>query len=223
MTGRVVAIDGPAASGKSSTAASVARALGASHLDSGALYRGLTQVALDLGTDDPAKVIRSAEVRGLCLVRDGLEIVPYLDGDPAEARIRTAAVTNAVSRIAAIGPLRDWVNLRLRREARDGHTLVLDGRDIGTAVFPDAEVKVFLTATPHARARRRLLQRGASIANDAVDAEARQLEARDAADAGRAVAPLRRAPDATLIDSTDLTLQQQVDAIVALARKVLPG
>ena len=217
----VVAIDGPAASGKSSTAAAVAHAVGASHLDSGALYRGLTRVALDLGIDDPGAVIRAAEDRGLRLVKDGREIVPYLDGAPAESLIRTPAVNGAVSRIAAIGALRDWVNVRLRREAKDGAVLVLDGRDIGTAVFPDAAVKVFLTATPLARAQRRLRQRGGELPPGAVSAEARQLEARDAADSGRAVAPLRQAADATVVDTTDLDFQAQVDLIVDLVRNTL--
>lgn len=218
---RVIAIDGPAASGKSSTAGAVAGAIGAHHLDSGALYRGLTRVALDLGSRDPAAVAAEAARRHLDLHHDGREFVPYLDGRPAEALIRSESVTAAVSEVAAIGPLRDWVNNRLRAAASDDWILVLDGRDIGTVVFPEALLKVFLTATPEARAQRRLTQRGEPADPAAVAVEAARLAARDALDAGRAVAPLRQAPDARLIDTTRLSFQEQVALIVGLARKAL--
>ncbi len=221
MIARVIAIDGPAASGKSSTAAAVARELGASHLDSGALYRGLTLIALELGQDDPVGIVAEADRRGLVLEHDGAEIVPFLDGRPAEAQIRSEAVTGAVSRIAALPALREWVNARLRDAATLERILVLDGRDIGTAVFPDAKLKVFLTASPEARARRRLAQRGEMFDSDTVRAEANLLAARDASDASRAVAPLRRAADAILVDTTDLSFREQVDRIVTAARKAL--
>lgn len=218
----VVAIDGPAASGKSSTAAAVARAIGAHHLDSGALYRGLTRVALDAGTDDPLRIQAEADARGLCLRDDGAEIVPWLDGRPAEPLIRTDPVTRHVSAIAAVPALRDWVNHRLRSAALGESRLVLDGRDIGTAVFPDAPVKIFLTASPAARARRRLIQRGAPYTPDDLTREAELLAARDRADAGRAVAPLRQAADAVLLDTTDLGFAAQVQTIVEIVRQVLP-
>ncbi len=221
MTVRVIAIDGPAASGKSSTASAVARAIGAHHLDSGALYRGLTAVALDARTDDAAEIMASADRRGLALVRDGIEIVPVLDGRPAEPLIRSDAVTAHVSAIAALAPLRNWVNRRLRAVAADGHLLVLDGRDIGTAVFPEAPLKIFLTATPEARADRRLRQRGSNPDPQAIRQEAETLAARDALDAGRAVAPLRQASDAMLLDTTDLAFEDQVARIVAAARAAL--
>ncbi len=221
MIARVIAIDGPAASGKSSTAAAVARELGASHLDSGALYRGLTLIALELGQDDPVGIVAEADRRGLVLEHDGAEIVPFLDGRPAESQIRSEAVTAAVSRIAALSVLREWVNARLRDAATLERILVLDGRDIGTAVFPDAKLKVFLTASPEARARRRLAQRGEMFDSDTVRAEANVLAARDASDASRAVAPLRRAADAILVDTTDLSFREQVDRIVTAARKAL--
>ncbi|MGE0440680.1 MAG: (d)CMP kinase [Gemmatimonadales bacterium] len=221
MNRRVIAIDGPAASGKSSTAAAVARALDAHHLDSGALYRGLTRVALDAGTREAPRILAEAEGRGLELRHDGPEIVPYLDARPAEPVIRSPEVTAAVSEIAALAALRDWVNERLREAAVGERLLVLDGRDIGTAVFPDAAVKIYLTASAEARARRRLVQRGELFDTDQVAAEAVRLAARDRADAGRDVAPLRRAPDAVAVDTTDLGFREQVDRIVELARKVL--
>ena len=218
---RVIAIDGPAASGKSSTAAAVARDLGAHHLDSGALYRGLTRVALDLGSRDPAAITAEAARRSLGLRHDGREIVPFLDGDRAEAVIRSEEVTAAVSEVAVIPALRDWVNDRLRAAASDDWVLVLDGRDIGTVVFPQAVLKIFLTATPDARARRRLAQRGETGDDRLVALEAGRLAARDTLDAGRAVAPLRQAADAVLLDTTHLGFPDQVATIVALARNAL--
>jgi cytidylate kinase len=126
-----------------------------------------------------------------------------------------------VSRIAALPPLRDWVNTRLRAAATGERILVLDGRDIGTAVFPDASLKVYLIATPEARARRRLAQRGELFDSDSARREATALAARDAADAARPIAPLRRAPDALVVDTTDLSFREQVDQIVAEALKAL--
>jgi cytidylate kinase len=218
----VIAIDGPAASGKTSTAAEVARRLGALHLDSGALYRGLTRVALDLGGRDPEAIIETAERRHLELRIAGREIAPYLDGRPAERLIRSAQVTAVVSEIAAVGRLRDWVNQRLRAAAPPGRLVVLDGRDIGTHVFPGAQLKVFLTATPASRAERRVRQRGEPATAELVERETRALRARDALDSARAVAPLRKAPDAVVLDTTGLRFEEQVERIVELARSRVP-
>lgn len=221
MTPEVIAIDGPSASGKSSTGAAVARALGWVHLDTGALYRGLTRVALDLGELSDARAIRaSAEARGLGLLRQGDEVVVMLDNTPAEPVIRSPDVTAAVSEVSALPSLREWANGRFREAAASGVPMVLDGRDIGTAVFPDAPLKVYLTATPTERARRRLRQQGGDPARDALASETARLTARDLADSTRPVAPLRRAPDAVEVDTTALGFQEQVDRIVALARQI---
>jgi cytidylate kinase len=222
MTVRVIAIDGPAASGKSTTAAAVARELGALHLDSGALYRGLTAVALELPALESGAILGAAEARGLALRQAGEEVIPYLDGRPADDRIRGGDVTRLVSEVSAMPAIREWVNARLR-EAVSQHTLVvMDGRDIGTAVFPDAPVKVFLTATPEARARRRLLQRGDRPSPAQIASEAAVLAERDRKDGTRPVAPLRQSPDATLLDTTSLSFEEQVGEIVRLARARLP-
>ncbi len=176
----VIAIDGPAASGKSSTAAWVARELGFEHLDSGSLYRAET--ARRLGVGD----------------------------------IRSTEVTAAVSGIAQIPEVRSAVNAQLRAmaETRDA---VVDGRDIGTVVFPDAQLKIFLIADPWERARRRLHQRLGRAATDAEIAdETRLLVERDASDATNTL----QARDAILIDTTYLTQEEQVQRIVTLARKV---
>lgn len=217
----VIAIDGPSASGKSSTALEVARRLGAHHLDSGALYRGLTAVALDLPLRAPAAILGSAERRGLALRGEGGEVVPFLDGHRAEPLIRSPAVNGAVSEVSAMPAIRDWVNDRLREAAARSPLVVLDGRDIGTAVFPEAPVKIFLTATPEARARRRLAQRGEEASDADVAREAALLAERDWKDSHRPVAPLRQAADAVLLDTTHLSFDQQVAAIVDLARSRL--
>jgi cytidylate kinase len=222
MTPRVIAIDGPAASGKSTTAAAVARELGALHLDSGALYRGLTAVALELTGREAGAILGAAEGRGLALRQAGEEVIPYLDGRPAEDRIRGGDVTWFVSEVSALPAIREWVNARLREAVSQQTLVVMDGRDIGTAVFPDAPVKVFLTATPEARARRRLLQRGDRPSPAQVASEAAILAERDRKDTTRTVAPLRRSPDATLLDTTTLSFEEQVGEIVRLARARLP-
>ena len=228
----IIAIDGPAASGKSSTARAVAEAVGFSHLDSGAIYRAITHVALEearrAGVDNPLAVsmdhvLRRAEDRGFMLQPDGAGFAAYLDGEPADADLRTSTVTAHVSAVSAVPVVREWVNARLRELARAGVGVVVDGRDIGTVVFPDAEVKIFLTATPEARARRRLEQRGATIDPSELQREAERLALRDQADASRAVAPLRRAHDAVEVDTTTLSFAEQVSRIVAQARVALSG
>jgi cytidylate kinase len=223
MSGTVIAIDGPSASGKSSTARAVAEALGFAHLDSGALYRGVTLVACRLGTAEPETILRAAEDRGLMLQPDGAGFAAYLEGEPVDEAIRSTEVTAQVSAISAVPVVREWVNSRLRAMVRAGRDVVVDGRDIGTVVFPDADLKVFLTATPEARAGRRLTQRGTPADPTGLEAEAAALAARDHADSTRPVAPLRRAEDAIELDTTRLGFQEQVDRILALvAEKRIP-
>ena len=246
MTLRVIAIDGPAASGKSSTASLVARRLGWTHLDSGALYRAITLAVLDnlgetlkdsltvagkgkgetWGAQQVVSLTEGLPVR-LVLVDDVFR--PEVAGVDVAQAIRSERVTQRVSEIAAIPEVRHWVNVQ-QREAVQGHPrgVVVDGRDIGTVVFPDAPLKVFLTASPEERARRRLAERGGTGGRGGDgDAELRReadvLEARDRADSTRAVAPLRAAADAVVLDTTRLSLEQQVQAVVALARTRLPG
>jgi len=230
---RVIAIDGPAASGKSSTAGLVARRLGWAHLDSGALYRALTLAALDnSGARGPGpgdawsgqRIVALAEELPVRLVLVGDEFRPEVAGVDVEAAIRSERVTRHVSAVAAIPEVRAWVNAR-QREAAAGCPagVVVDGRDIGTVVFPDAPLKIFLTATPDERARRRLSQRGRASGADEVLRESQALAARDEADATRPVAPLIAAADAVLLDSTALTLEEQVRQVVELARRRLPG
>ena len=229
MTALVIAIDGPSASGKSTTAAAVARELAALHLDSGALYRALTALALDAAGDsghrlpDAGEVVRAAEARGLELREAGGELVPFLDGKDAGSLLRSPQVNALVSEVSAWPPVREWVNARLREVTAGARPLVVDGRDIGTVVFPAAPVKVFLTATPEARARRRLLQRGGNPDPGEIAREAALLAERDRKDSARPIAPLRRADDAVLLDTSELDFAEQVGEIVRLTRQRLPG
>ena len=235
---RVIAIDGPAASGKSSTAGLVAERLGWAHLDSGALYRALTLAALDnigeggreKGEGWPAQQIVDVAMRlPVRLVLVGGRFLPEVAGADVEEAIRTERVTRHVSVVAAIPEVRTWVNTRQRRAVEDMEVgggsggVVVDGRDIGTVVFPDAPLKIFLTATPDERARRRLAQRGEAVAGDVVRRESQALAARDAADSNRRVAPLKAASDAVVLDTTGLTLEEQVAQVVELARQRFPG
>jgi cytidylate kinase len=224
----IVAIDGPAASGKSTTARAVAGALGFAHVDSGALYRAVTLLALEL--PEPPKrwraedLVARAQARGLALAPAGAGATAAvtLQGAVVEEALRGEAVTREVSRVAAMAPVRDFVNRLLRNAVPDGG-VVLDGRDIGTAVFPDAEVKVFLVADPDERARRRLAERGRASDQRSVRAEAEALVRRDARDASRDVAPLAQASDAVLLDTTALSFEQQVRAIVELVKRRAPS
>jgi cytidylate kinase len=235
---RVIAIDGPAASGKSSTAGLVAEQLGWAHLDSGALYRALTLAALDnlgeggrrKGEEWPAQQIVDLAARlPVRLVLVGRRFRPEVAGTDVEETIRSDRVTRFVSMLAAIADVRTWVNTQQRRavegvEVGEGSGgVVVDGRDIGTVVFPEAPLKIFLTATPDERARRRLFQRGESVDVDLVRRESQALAARDAADSNRRIAPLKPAVDAVLLDTTTLTLEQQVTRVVELARGLFPG
>jgi cytidylate kinase len=233
VRGRVIAIDGPSASGKSTTARAVAETLGFAHLDSGALYRGVTLVALresarrgrahedPLEVLDPETVLRAAEDRGLMLQPDGAGFAAYLEGEPVDTEIRGSRVTGCVSAVSAVPVIREWINSRLRAMVRAGRDVVVDGRDIGTVVFPDADLKIFLTASPAARAGRRINQRGAPVDPLMLEAEAAALAARDHADSTRRTAPLKPADDAVLVDTTALAFAEQVEHIVALARRIL--
>jgi len=222
MTSHVIAIDGPAGSGKSTTAKAVAAQLGLPHVESGALYRAVTLAALDAGVPFEgqrlAALARSLPIR-LDLAADGFR--PEIAGVDVSAAIRSERVTADVSEVSAIPEVRAWVNEEVRAAVhRHPRGAVLDGRDIGTVVFPDAVLKVFLTATPEARARRRLLQDGRPADPESVRREIAALELRDAKDSSRAVAPLRQADDAVPLDTSDLSFEEQVERIVALARNL---
>ena len=215
----VVAIDGPAASGKSSTAQWVAAELGFRHVDSGSLYRAVTAAALDASS---APVQWTADVvleqaRRVTLSPGDTSFTPQLDGKDVTEVIRGNGVTAHVSQVAQMQMVRGWVNARVR-EVATRFDVVVDGRDMGTAVFPDADLKVFLVADPWERARRRLVQRLVRRpTDDEIAQETEVLVRRDAADATQTL----QARDAVLVDTTSLTQAEQVERIVALAKAAL--
>jgi cytidylate kinase len=215
----VIAIDGPAASGKSSTAQWVATQLGILHVDSGAIYRALTAVALEREPDPARWQVADVLAGGprIALVPGERTFIPLIDGVRDDDRLRGGDVTAGVSVVAQMQEARAWVNAQVRLAAQ-AHAVVVDGRDIGTVVFPDATLKVFLVADPWERARRRLQQRlGRAPAEDEIAEETELLVRRDAADSTQTV----QARDAVLLDTTFLTQADQVARIVALARAAL--
>lgn len=214
----VITIDGPAASGKSSTAQWVAEKLGYLHVDSGSLYRAMTVAAIRQGA--PVESWRAPDLLG---ADSRIELVPghksfatLIDGEAADDEMRGGQVTSHVSRVAQMPEVRAWVNARVRRAA-ERHDVVVDGRDMGTAVFPDAPLKIFLIADPWERARRRLIQRlGRHPSDEEIAEETDLLVQRDGSDATQTV----QARDAVLLDTTYLTQPEQVERIVALAHAV---
>ncbi len=219
--GLVIALDGPAASGKSSTARAVASALDYRHLDSGAFYRALTLAALrrDIPTGRwPDLTVEEVAALEVDASPTDSSFAVRVSGEDVSEEIRAVDVNAHVSTMAAVPAVRDWLLDILRDIGRDGG-LVADGRDIGTVVFPDADLKVFLVCDPEVRAIRRLVQRGNTSPDvDEIRAEARLLAERDHQDENRSVAPLVRAPDAILLDTSELTFEDQVRAVVELAR-----
>jgi cytidylate kinase len=151
---------------------------------------------------------------------DGAGFAAYLEGEPVDDALRSSEVTSRVSAISAIPVVREWINARLRAMVRAGQNVVVDGRDIGTVVFPDADLKIFLTASPEARAGRRISQRGDTVQPARLDAEAAALAARDHADSTREVAPLKPAPDSVHLDTTAMGFAEQVHFIVERARTI---
>ena len=211
----VVALDGPSGSGKSSTARGVATRLGLAYLDTGAQYRAITWALLQRGTDlgDPAAIARDAESVRLVSGTDPQAPTIEVDGTDVAQAIREQDVTAHVSPVAAVAEVRAKL-VDLQREiiaAADGG-IVVEGRDIGTVVAPEATVKVYLVADPEARAARRALEQG--TADTAATAES--LAARDRIDSTRAASPLVRADGAVQIDGTHLTLDEVVSAVVEL-------
>ena len=219
----IIAIDGPAGSGKSTIAKRVARMLGFHYLDTGAMYRAVAFTALDRGIDldDEAAVDALASAITIRFTPGESSGSITVDGRDVSREIRTPLVDANVSKVSAYPGVRTAM-LEPQRAVAQNHDVVAEGRDIGTVVFPDAEVKVFLTADPRVRAQRRVLQRhGGDVADARVlESEVAEtlasIERRDALDASRDVAPLVAAPDAVQIDSTAFTIDEVTDQIADL-------
>jgi len=211
----VVAMDGPSGSGKSSTSRGVAAALGLRYLDTGAQFRAMTKWMLDNDIDvtDHALVATLADRPVIASGTHPQDPTITVDGVDVATAIRTQEVTAAVSDVASVPEVRARL-LALQRSLIGDGGIVVEGRDIGSVVWPSAEVKVYLTADPSARAVRRTAENGAG----SVDATEADLIRRDAIDSGRATAPLTVPADAVHIDTTPYTLQEVVDRVVALVR-----
>jgi cytidylate kinase len=213
-----VTLDGPSGTGKSSVARAVAARLGAAYLDTGAMYRAATVAVLDAGVDPEdadavARVVAGARIE-VGTAADS-ELV-RVDGADVAVRIRGAEVTRAVSPVSAVPAVRRRLVEQQRRLVERVDAVVVEGRDIGTVVLPDATVKVYLTAAPEARARRRADQLGVTDPAE-VTALAEDLRRRDAYDSSREDSPLRPAADAVVVDSTYLEQEQTVARVVELA------
>ena len=223
MQERSIAIDGPAGAGKSTLARALARELGYLYVDTGAIYRTVALRAREAGADpsDPEQVAPLLEDLDLRMDYggDGVQRM-YLSGRDVTETIRENEVSALASQVAALPAVREFLLDFQRKQARE-HDVVMDGRDIGTVVLPQAGVKIFLTAAPEARARRRtaeLLQRGQDADFDEILREIRQ---RDEQDENRPVAPLRQAEDAALLDTTNLDLKGSLEALLTLVRERL--
>lgn len=219
--GLQVAIDGPASSGKSTVAKIIAKRFGYVYCDTGAMYRSVTWAALENGIDvsDTKQVIDLARRIKITFEPGRPDQRVFVDGHEVTKDIRTEKIAANVSAVAAIPEVRAQMVEQQRQIAQAGG-IVMDGRDIGTTVLPDAQVKVFLVASAHERARRRYeenLQKG--LATQSLDELEAAIKLRDQKDSTRKVSPLTQAKDAILIDTTSLTIDQVVDEISALIKK----
>ncbi len=212
-----IAIDGPAGAGKSTIARAVARKLNIIYVDTGAMYRSMALYMLRQGIspDDSRAVISHCQEADITLkYEDGVQVV-CLNGENVNDHIRTEEVGNATSKISVLPPVREQITA-LQRQLAATTDCIMDGRDIGTCVLPDADVKIYLTASSAVRARRRyeeLTAKGQSCDPDRIQAD---MEERDYRDMHREVSPLRQAEDAVLVDSSDITPDQVIETILKL-------
>ena len=220
MSKIIVAIDGPAASGKSTAAKELAKRLGYVYLDTGAMYRAITYIALKHGiADDPGKVV--SKTRGLDInlnFENGITRV-FVDKDEVTDFIRTPEVSGKVSEISRIPEIRTEL-VKIQRRMAERGSIVAEGRDITTVVFPEADVKIYMTATVETRIERRykeFLEKGMKVTLDEVK---ENIEKRDMIDSGRKVSPLRKAEDAFELDTTNLTVEEELQKIIQLIKNI---
>ena len=218
----IVAIDGPAGAGKSTVASHLARHFGFLNLETGAMYRALALKAIqnDIGFDDEADLMALADGTRIVLEPglDGNRVL--LDGMHVSKRIREADVTAAASRVSVHPRVRHWMVEQQRALGSKGG-VVMEGRDIGTVVFPDAEVKIFLDAALEVRGNRRYRQGEPAVAQETEAAVMQELQERDARDRSRAESPLRPAPDAVVLNTTHMSLAEVLREVEALVERVL--
>ena len=220
MTSKTLALDGPAGSGKSSVSRAVAQSLGWVMLDTGAMYRAITWAVLEARIDlkDPVAIAQEAVNTTIRTTTDPRNFSISANGHDITSAIRSPEVTAAVSAVSAVRDVRELL-VKLQREAvaASDFGIVIEGRDIGTVVLPDSALKVFLTASPEARAKRRSLQVDPNADAENIADTRRAIMARDAKDSGREHSPLKPAPDSQILDTSDLTLDQVVDQLVKMA------
>jgi cytidylate kinase len=215
----IIAIDGPSGAGKSTLAKKLAADLGFIYLDTGAMYRALALKILRQGVDlaDDQKLAELVNSTAVDLQRDGAELRVLLDGKNVASEIRTPAVSQMASKASALKLVRDRM-LALQRRLGERGSVVAEGRDIGTVVFPDAQVKIFLSASAAERARRRCAELRAAGQPVDLDVTLREIEERDQRDSERALAPLRKADDALVIDSSNSTADEVAAYVLAEIR-----
>lgn len=212
----VIAVDGFSSCGKSTFAKAIAARLGYIFIDTGAMYRAVTLYALDHGAirsgmvdeEAVAALLKDIEITFRFNPERGASDI-YVNGDLAEGRIRTIEVSNCVSRVSSIREVREKLVAMQQRMGRD-RGVVMDGRDIGTVVFPDAEMKIFMTADPKVRAERRYAELRAKGDEVSMDEVLENVVSRDRADMNRAISPLRQAPDAVVLDNSRMSVDEQM-------------
>ena len=217
MTGARIAIDGPAGTGKSSVSRDLARTLGARYLDSGSMYRILTLALVRAGVDlgDPDAIAAASDVP-MSVGYDPDAVQAFLGDEDVSVQIRGDEVTRAVSAVSAVPEVRERLVGRQRELAEGSDSIVVEGRDIGTVVLPDADVKIFLTASAQTRAGRRNDQNVAAGLPDDYDAVLADVLRRDHLDSTRSVSPLRAAPDAVVVDTSDMTRDEVIELLCDL-------
>jgi cytidylate kinase len=221
----IIAIDGYSSTGKSTTAKAVAQALGYVYIDTGAMYRAVTYLALEKGFASTSgievkalmKVLRKTDIKFVYNAALGFSEI-YLDGKNIENEIRGIEIANWVSEVAKQPEVRTYL-VNLQRKMGEQKGIVMDGRDIGTTVFPNAELKIFMTASEQVRAERRYKELKAKGDNASFEEVLANIQHRDHMDTTRKESPLRKADDAVVIDNTHLTIEEQVQKILSLMEK----
>ena len=219
--GLIIAIDGPAGSGKSTSAKLIAKKLGYLYIDTGAMYRAITFLASENGAiKDEAKIIELARNSKIELKYNNGEIVVMLNDRDISEEIRSSQVNASVSDVSKISAVRKLLVEKQREMGEKGQGIVMEGRDIGTVVFPEADVKIFLTASLDIRANRRVKEYAEKGSEVVIEEIKNNLSSRDKIDSSRNDSPLTKAPDAIAIDTTSITIDEQVNLILEQVKRV---